>query len=123
MYEYLSRLIYDAPPHAANGIGRATAFAYAKAGVDGLYLIDVNREALETVKTELLAATKTPGFRVEIEVVNVTNEVQVEKMAENFVKAFGRMDYAANIAGVWLHCSLRRLSYLRTDLLVFNSDL
>lgn len=85
---------------AANGIGRATAFAYAKAGVDGLYLIDVNREALETVKTELLAATKTPGFRVEIEVVNVTNEVQVEKMAENFVKAFGRMDYAANIAGI-----------------------
>lgn len=41
-----------------------------------------------------------PGFKSHISETDVTKEDQVVQMVQDTLKTFGRIDYAANIAGV-----------------------
>jgi NAD(P)-dependent dehydrogenase (short-subunit alcohol dehydrogenase family) len=79
----------------ASGIGAATARLAAARGAS-LALSDVNEEALNKVVDELKAGgTKVTGTRVD-----VSDSAQVDAWIAATVKEFGRLDGAANIAGV-----------------------
>ncbi|KAG7446018.1 NAD(P)-binding protein [Guyanagaster necrorhizus] len=85
---------------AARGIGRATALAFARAGVSGVHLTDVRSMLLEDTAKDAVNTATNPNFRVFTSVVDVTEEDQVLQMVNDTIKTFGRIDYAANIAGV-----------------------
>lgn len=80
---------------AASGIGRAVAVYLANHGAS-LAISDVQKVALTELSRELSAA----GARVEATVVDVSNPDQVKHWMENIVKIFGKLDGAANIAGI-----------------------
>ncbi|ETI20554.1 hypothetical protein G647_08591 [Cladophialophora carrionii CBS 160.54] len=81
---------------AASGIGAATARLAAARGASGLALSDINEGALAKVVDELKAkGTKVTGTRLD-----VSDSAQVDAWIAATVKDFGRLDGAANIAGV-----------------------
>ncbi|KAK0242273.1 hypothetical protein EDD85DRAFT_282640 [Armillaria nabsnona] len=85
---------------AGSGIGRATALAFARAGASGLHLVDVNRARLEQASKDVSTVATNPGFKYHISETDVTKEDRVVQMVQDTLKAFGRIDYAANIAGI-----------------------
>lgn len=80
---------------AASGIGRAVAVHLANRGAT-LAISDVQGDALTKLSGELSAA----GARVEATVVGVSKPEQVRDWIEKTAKTFGRLDGAANIAGI-----------------------
>lgn len=86
---------------AGNGIGRATAIAYAKHGINNLALSDINDAALD----ETVRLVKEVNSSIEIlqQNLNTTDEEAVKKAIGETVAKFGRLDIACNIAGVGHH--------------------
>ncbi|KAK7740883.1 hypothetical protein SLS62_010941 [Diatrype stigma] len=86
------------------GIGRATALAFAEAGAAGVLIADIDLEAAKSAASEIVAASKQPGFRAELRVetvfVDITAQQSVESAFEKMVDTFGRIDYCVNCAGV-----------------------
>src|SRR5438093_5512780 len=80
---------------AASGMGLATAEAFAAAGA-AVALVDINEPAVRKVAERLIAA----GHKVIAIACDVTDEVEVKKMVEQIVSAFGRLDAAFNNAGI-----------------------
>lgn len=78
---------------AAQGIGLATAQEFAKVGAN-VILVDV-QDMTEQIK-ELTDA----GYNAAPYICDVSDEIQVQKMLEDIVKKFGRLDCAFNNAGV-----------------------
>jgi NAD(P)-dependent dehydrogenase (short-subunit alcohol dehydrogenase family) len=83
-----------------SGIGRATSLLLAKSYCAGIALADINEDGLLSVKKELLGVATNPAFKCITITVNVGNEESVKNMVAKIVEAFGRIDYAANIAGI-----------------------
>lgn len=80
---------------AGSGIGRASALALAKAGAK-VMISDVNEEAgLETVKMIQDIGGEAQFFKCD-----VSDEAQVIALVDETVKAFGKLDFAHNNAGV-----------------------
>ena len=81
----------------ARGLGNAIAVAFARDGASGVVLVDIQDE--ETFKTgrQAVEAYGTPCITVK---ADVTKEDEVEKAVAQGVERFGRIDYAANFAGV-----------------------
>ncbi|OAL49295.1 NAD(P)-binding protein [Pyrenochaeta sp. DS3sAY3a] len=84
---------------AASGIGLACAQGFAQEGSAGVALLDLNADALVIAKQELLDAYPN-SLRVEIFPLDVSNEDQVTKAVNDAAKAFGRIDYVVNAAGI-----------------------
>ncbi|KAI1859606.1 uncharacterized protein JN550_011914 [Neoarthrinium moseri] len=82
---------------AASGIGQATAVRLAELGATGLALCDVNAAGLEDTKKLCLSAG-TPV--ISVTKVDVSDAAQVEEWIQTTVKHFGRLDGAANVAGI-----------------------
>jgi len=81
---------------AASGIGRSTAVRLAKLGAQGLAISDVNEKGvLETAKL-----CEEHGSSVTTRVVNVSKADDVSSWIKEAYKHFGRLDGAANVAGV-----------------------
>lgn len=80
---------------AASGMGFEVAKITAERGAK-LSLCDIQKEALEAAVAKL----KADGADVIGTVVNVTMEEQVNSWIETTVERFGRLDGAANFAGV-----------------------
>jgi NAD(P)-dependent dehydrogenase (short-subunit alcohol dehydrogenase family) len=80
---------------AASGMGLATAEAFAAVGA-AVALVDINEPAVRKVAERLIAA----GHKVIAIACDVTDEVEVKKMVEQIVSAFGRLDAAFNNAGI-----------------------
>jgi NAD(P)-dependent dehydrogenase (short-subunit alcohol dehydrogenase family) len=80
-----------------SGIGRATAIAFARDGCFKLYLGDLSVDGLEVTRT--MIKSSNPEAEVEIERVDISDEGLVIKFYESVVAKFGRIDFAANIAG------------------------
>ena len=78
----------------ASGIGRETARQLAAKGCR-LVLADVEEMALRQAVEELSATVSTVGF-----VVDVSDRLQVENLADETYSAFGRADIVFNNAGV-----------------------
>lgn len=88
---------------AASGIGRACASTFARDGASGLALLDVNSSALETVKSEIDNQQEKSGQNatlVATYTVDISNEEHVNKVVDDAVSKFGRLDYVANAAGI-----------------------
>jgi NAD(P)-dependent dehydrogenase (short-subunit alcohol dehydrogenase family) len=79
---------------ALTGIGRATAFAFAKEGVR--LVISGRREAEgKALETEL----RQRGVEVEFVIADVRHENDVSHLVDRAVARFGRLDIAVNNAG------------------------
>lgn len=81
---------------AAVGIGRATAILLAQNGAS-LVLVDINGEKLDLLKTELAEY----GDKILTFVCDVSDEQAVSKVAEESLKAFGKIDILVNNAALW----------------------
>ena len=79
---------------ATKGIGRATAFTFAKAGWD-LILLARNFKALEKLKNELI------GFDVKVNICNcdLSNDEIIESSISKLLKDFGCPSVVLNNAG------------------------
>ncbi|RYN99037.1 hypothetical protein AA0120_g1840 [Alternaria tenuissima] len=80
---------------AASGIGLETARLFASKGAK-LALADVQEKPLKDLESEL----RTAGAQVMIQVVDVSKRADVESWIANTVEKFGKLDGAANLAGV-----------------------
>jgi NAD(P)-dependent dehydrogenase (short-subunit alcohol dehydrogenase family) len=80
---------------AAQGMGLATAEAFAEAGA-AVALVDLNEAAVRKFAERLVAA----GHKAIAIGCDVTQEAQVKNMVEQTAAAFGRLDAAFNNAGV-----------------------
>jgi NAD(P)-dependent dehydrogenase (short-subunit alcohol dehydrogenase family) len=80
---------------AANGIGRATALAFAAAGADVL-LADRDAEGGEKAAAEVEAA----GVKARFVQIDVADAAQVEAMVATAVDDLGGLDMAFNNAGI-----------------------
>ncbi|KAK5687697.1 hypothetical protein LTS10_001837 [Elasticomyces elasticus] len=81
---------------AGSGIGRATAVRLAELGAESLALSDVDVKGLEETRV-LCREFKTT---VKIDKVDVSEASQVNEWIQRVVTEFGRLDGAANIAGI-----------------------
>lgn len=79
---------------ALAGIGRATAFAFAKEGAR-IAILGRRREAGEALASELRAL----GVQAEFLCADVRHEAEVRSAVEQTVERFGRIDIAVNNAG------------------------
>ncbi|MFV3333249.1 SDR family oxidoreductase [Pseudomonas sp. NY15437] len=80
---------------AANGIGRATAQAFAQQGVK-VVVSDVDAKGGEAT-VELIRAA---GGEATFIRCDVTRDAEVKALVEGTVAAYGRLDYAFNNAGI-----------------------
>lgn len=80
---------------AGSGIGLATAKAFAEAGAS-VALADYNEQAVQLAAKQLRGA----GHNAIAIRCDVSNEDDVKNMVEQTVKAFGKLDYAYNNAGM-----------------------
>jgi NAD(P)-dependent dehydrogenase (short-subunit alcohol dehydrogenase family) len=81
---------------AANGIGRATALAFGRAGAD-VALLDVDGEGVERVAVE----TAEGGARTVVEVVDISDTARVRAAVRDAHARFGRLDAVANVAAIF----------------------
>ena len=79
----------------SSGIGRATAVALAKQGVKVIVAARRVKEGEETV--HLIKEAGSDGIFVK---TDVANEDDVRSLVEKTVKAYGRLDFAFNNAGI-----------------------
>jgi NAD(P)-dependent dehydrogenase (short-subunit alcohol dehydrogenase family) len=78
---------------ALTGIGRATAFAFAKLGAN-VVVSGRRQEAGAALATEL----RTLGGKAEFVKADVANEAEVRTLVEKTVSLFGKIDIAVNNA-------------------------
>ena len=84
---------------AASGIGRATAQFLASRGAT-ISISDINKEQLDSAVQSI--QEKHPSAQILASRVNVTARQEIEAWLDETVAKFGRLDGAANIAGVLL---------------------
>lgn len=80
---------------AADGIGAATAKRFAEEGAK-VAVIDIN----ESGGNATVAAIKAAGGEAYFQKVDVSSPDQVQNMIDTVVKTYGRLDFAANNAGI-----------------------
>jgi NAD(P)-dependent dehydrogenase (short-subunit alcohol dehydrogenase family) len=80
---------------ASSGIGRATAIAFAREGAKVVVASRREHEGMETVGSIEEAGSEGLFIRTD-----VSKELHVEALVEGTVKAYGRLDYAFNNAGI-----------------------
>ncbi|KAH7028984.1 3-oxoacyl-reductase [Microdochium trichocladiopsis] len=81
----------------ASGIGLATAHLLASRGAK-ISLADIQKDALDKTKADIEA--RISGAQVMTQVVDVRHYDQVDSWIKATVEKFGRLDGAANLAGV-----------------------
>ncbi|KAK7883461.1 hypothetical protein LTR67_011211 [Exophiala xenobiotica] len=90
---------------AGSGIGRATAVRLAELGAQGIAISDLNEAALEETKALYMFETyHSKGSRYQAKVtvkrVDVANTEQVDSWINEVVRDHGKLDGAANVAGM-----------------------
>lgn len=81
----------------ARGLGNAVAVSFAKEGATAVVLVDIADDQTFQVGK---AAVEQYGAKCLTVRADVTNEPDVERAVAEAVQAFGRIDYAANFAGI-----------------------
>lgn len=98
---------------ASSGIGRASALAFGARGAS-VVLAARNREALEHVAAEIEAS----GGKAHVVVTDVSVWAQVERLAEEAVERFGRIDTWLNNAAVNEHASVVDMTIEELDRII-----
>lgn len=98
---------------AAGGIGRALAFQLAAAGAH-LWLVDVDREALEQLAEEL----RSNGRDVVISAVDLTDRAAIESLGNAVITRWRGLDLLINNAGVAYYGPTHRMTELQWDWLL-----
>jgi len=80
---------------ASSGIGRATAELFAEKGTR-VVVAARRQDELDS----LVAAIETAGGKASAIQTDVSVSADVERMVDHAIKAFGRLDYAVNNAGI-----------------------
>ncbi|KAL2823614.1 NAD(P)-binding protein [Aspergillus cavernicola] len=81
----------------ARGLGNAVAVSFAKAGATGVVLVDIQgKEAM----AEGAKNVESHGVECLTIQADVSKETDVENAVAQAVSRFGRIDYAANFAGI-----------------------
>jgi NAD(P)-dependent dehydrogenase (short-subunit alcohol dehydrogenase family) len=90
---------------ASSGIGKAACVAFAKAGMN-VWMVDIDTkelmEAQKYVKGEASAASKFDDQLILAEVVDVSDAVAVETLAQLIFEATGKLHILMNNAGIGL---------------------
>ncbi|KAJ0412947.1 hypothetical protein BJY00DRAFT_320289 [Aspergillus carlsbadensis] len=81
----------------ARGLGNAVAVSFAKAGCRAIVLVDIQDKE---VMAEAAKNVKSHGAECLTIQADVTNESSVKGAVARTVSRFGRLDYAANFAGI-----------------------
>ncbi|KAF9889091.1 hypothetical protein FE257_008068 [Aspergillus nanangensis] len=81
---------------AANGIGKAVARKLASRKIS-LFLTDINKEQGANAAKEI---SQTYGVRAEFLCTDVSKETEIQRMVAESLSLTGRLDYAANCAGI-----------------------
>jgi len=81
---------------AASGIGRAVARKLASRGIS-VVLADMNAEQGTAVANDI---AQKYGVRTEFHPIDVTQESEVKALVASAASLTGRLDYAANCAGI-----------------------
>lgn len=81
----------------AQGIGKCLAEAYCKAGAN-VAIVDINLEIAQATAKELTDAT---GRKCIAYKCNVTDPDSVDTMMADYMKDYGRIDFAVNNAGIF----------------------
>lgn len=81
---------------AASGIGRAVANKLASRGIS-IVLADIEQKSGENAATEISEQYKV---RTVFKRVNITEEAEVKSLIAASLELTGRLDYAANCAGI-----------------------
>jgi NAD(P)-dependent dehydrogenase (short-subunit alcohol dehydrogenase family) len=82
---------------ASQGIGQATAVAFARAGAAAIYITARSAHGLEETKSNVLTANS--GTKCEYSVCDVSDEQQVKAAIADCAKKFGGIDIADANAG------------------------
>jgi len=91
---------------ASRGIGRAISLELARCGCDVAFNYNVSREAAEQLAAEIAAMGRAcASFQM-----NVADFAAAEKMVQETVERFGRVDYLVNNAGIVRDRMLVRMS-------------
>ncbi|KAF4964224.1 hypothetical protein FSARC_7858 [Fusarium sarcochroum] len=85
---------------ASSNIGRATSLLLAREGCAGIALADFDEKAAISVKEEIIKVATNPDFKAVTVATDVQNEESVKSMIAETVRAFGRLDYAANCVDI-----------------------
>ncbi|XXH01659.1 hypothetical protein Hte_008019 [Hypoxylon texense] len=85
---------------AGSGIGRECASAFAAEGARAVVLADLDYDAAVQAARESEAAATNPNYKSLPITVDVCDVASVERMVKEAVKAFGRIDYGLNSAGI-----------------------
>lgn len=80
------------------GIGKATAFSFAKHGVKKIAIGDINQKAIDATATEL--GRQYPELEILPMQLDVSSEQSIEDAVAATAKKFGGIDYAVNNAGI-----------------------
>jgi NAD(P)-dependent dehydrogenase (short-subunit alcohol dehydrogenase family) len=80
------------------GIGRASAHLFAANGAKAVFLCDYNTNHLETHKREI--ASLYPEVRVEPRQIDAGNEDDVQRVVDECLKLYGRLDIFFANAGI-----------------------
>ena len=82
---------------ASQGIGQATAVAFAKAGAAAIYITARSANALEETRSKVLGAN--PDTKCEYRLCDVTDEQQVKAAIQDCITKLGSIDVADANAG------------------------
>ena len=93
---------------AGSGIGQSLALECAKQG-SNLALSDINLEALQVTKSQVLALY--PHTDVLIHEVNVADKDQVFQWSDDVMAHFGKVNVIINNAGVALSATVEAMQY------------
>ncbi len=95
---------------ASSGIGRETAI---EAGKKGASVVLAARG--ETTLREAAAAVEAAGGRAHVVVCDVSDPVQVERLADEAIARFGRIDTWVNNAGISVYAEVADLTEAEID--------
>lgn len=82
---------------ASRGIGRAAAIMFAQAGSDVIINYRKEANAAEEVKREC----EKHGVRAMMVAADIADRAQVNRMVDDVISKFGRIDVLVNNAGIW----------------------
>ncbi|KXS98595.1 hypothetical protein AC578_4335 [Pseudocercospora eumusae] len=85
---------------AASGIGQATAISFAREGCRKIAIADRNAAGLAETSKAIEEAASGEIVYIVSQTVDISQEAQVEGFVHRVVRDLGRIDYAANCAGI-----------------------